>query len=139
MLLYRSKTGWWVQTAPGVGIELPLHNNLTAREDLFEYLEDAAHSGDARPLPQDLLAPIEAQEVWASGVTYYRSREARMAESESAGGGDFYDRVYTAERPELFFKAPPHRVAGRAAATDDHAIEQRALAGAVRAQDHGQG
>src|SRR5690606_7162140 len=45
-------------------------------------------------------------------VTYYRSRTARMEESKSAGGGDFYDRVYDAERPELFFKATPHRVRG---------------------------
>ena len=56
-----------------------------------------------------LLAPVDAQEVWAAGVTYERSREARLDES---GGLDFYDRVYTAERPELFFKALPGRVAG---------------------------
>jgi 2-dehydro-3-deoxy-D-arabinonate dehydratase len=57
-----------------------------------------------------LLAPIEAeQEVWASGVTYLRSREARQAESAS---GDVYDRVYAAQRPELFFKALGWRVAG---------------------------
>jgi 2-dehydro-3-deoxy-D-arabinonate dehydratase len=55
---------------------------------------------------------IGTQEVWAAGVTYYRSRTARMEESKSAGGGDFYDRVYEAERPELFFKATPHRVRG---------------------------
>ncbi len=60
----------------------------------------------------DLLPPIESQEVWAAGVTYYRSRTARMNESKIAGGGDFYDRVYAAERPELFFKATPHRVSG---------------------------
>ena len=57
-------------------------------------------------------APIGSQEVWAAGVTYYRSRSARMDESKTAGGGDFYDRVYSAERPELFFKSTPHRVAG---------------------------
>ncbi len=62
--------------------------------------------------PTQLLAPIEAQEVWAAGVTYYRSRAARMAESHDAGGGDFYDRVYSAERPELFSKATAHRVVG---------------------------
>jgi 2-dehydro-3-deoxy-D-arabinonate dehydratase len=45
-------------------------------------------------------------------VTYFRSRDARMEESKSAGGGDFYDRVYHAQRPELFFKATPHRVVG---------------------------
>ena len=59
-----------------------------------------------------LLPPIGGQEVWASGVTYYKSREARMDESKDAGGGDFYDRVYYADRPELFMKALPHRVVG---------------------------
>lgn len=57
-----------------------------------------------------LLAPIEDQEVWAAGVTYIRSRDARMRESKS--GGSFYDLVYEADRPELFFKATPHRVSG---------------------------
>lgn len=59
-----------------------------------------------------LRAPIGTQEVWASGVTYFRSRVARMEEAEAAGGGDFYDRVYYADRPELFFKATASRVAG---------------------------
>lgn len=71
---------------------------------------------DARPAPPlaagtPLLAPLQSQEVWAAGVTYYRSRTARMEESKVAGGGSFYDRVYEADRPELFFKATPHRVA----------------------------
>lgn len=56
--------------------------------------------------------PISKQEVWAAGVTYFRSRTARMDESKDAGGGDFYDRVYNAPRPELFFKASPSRVVG---------------------------
>lgn len=59
-----------------------------------------------------ILAPISKQEVWASGVTYLRSREARMEESKDAGGGDFYARVYEAPRPELFFKAAAHRTVG---------------------------
>jgi 2-dehydro-3-deoxy-D-arabinonate dehydratase len=59
-----------------------------------------------------VLAPIGAQEVWAAGVTYYRSRSARIEESKDAGGGTFYDRVYSAERPELFFKATGRRVIG---------------------------
>ena len=59
-----------------------------------------------------MLAPIGTQEVWAAGVTYLRSREARIEESRDAGGGTFYDRVYDADRPELFFKATPHRVVG---------------------------
>jgi 2-dehydro-3-deoxy-D-arabinonate dehydratase len=67
---------------------------------------------DGTPDLSGLLPPIGSQEVWAAGVTYFRSRTARMEESKSAGGGDFYDRVYDAARPELFFKATPHRVRG---------------------------
>ncbi len=59
-----------------------------------------------------IRAPIGHQEVWAAGVTYFRSRDARMEESADAGGGDFYARVYEADRPELFLKATPHRVVG---------------------------
>lgn len=66
----------------------------------------------AAPRADELLAPIGSQEVWAAGVTYYRSRSARIEESKDAGGGTFYDRVYQAERPELFFKATARRVVG---------------------------
>ena len=67
------------------------------------------------PLDQaDLLAPLDRQEVWAAGVTYKRSREARERESE--GAARFYDLVYTAARPELFFKATAARVVGPGAA-----------------------
>jgi len=89
-------------------------DQLVARENLFHHLNGLippAKPIDAHSL-QDVLAPIGNQEVWAAGVTYYRSRDARMEESKSAGGGDFYDRVYSAGRPELFFKATPHRVVG---------------------------
>lgn len=61
-----------------------------------------------------LLPPLDQQEVWAAGVTYTRSREAR--ERESAGAARFYDLVYNAQRPELFFKATPRRVVGPGAA-----------------------
>src|SRR3954453_15779774 len=73
---------------------------------------DAGNASDVSLREDEILAPIHGQEVWAAGVTYFRSRDARMEESKSAGGGDFYDRVYHAERPELFFKATPHRVVG---------------------------
>lgn len=90
--------------------------SLTTKDDLHEYLQRQIREGNwiegPRPALEDLQAPIGNQEVWAAGVTYYRSREARMEESKAAGGGDFYDRVYDAERPELFFKATPHRVVG---------------------------
>ena len=68
---------------------------------------------DARAVepPSHVHAPLQSQEVWAAGVTYLRSRTARMEEAKEAGGGTFYDRVYEADRPELFFKSTPHRVA----------------------------
>ncbi len=61
-----------------------------------------------------LLPPIDDQEVWAAGVTYRRSQTARMEESQ--GAASFYDKVYAADRPELFFKATSRRVVGPGAA-----------------------
>jgi 2-dehydro-3-deoxy-D-arabinonate dehydratase len=58
------------------------------------------------------LPPLDEQEVWAAGVTYKRSKVAREEESASTGASRFYDLVYTAPRPELFFKAPARRVVG---------------------------
>lgn len=75
-------------------------------------VRSAWDSGQVASLPANPGAPIGTQEVWAAGVTYLRSRTARMEESKDAGGGTFYDKVYHADRPELFFKGTPHRVAG---------------------------
>lgn len=99
---------------------------LLSRDDLAEHLSALVDrlSKSPAPDPTTYLAPIERGEVWAAGVTYFRSRTARMEEAEAAGGGTFYDRVYEAERPELFFKGTPHRVVGANAAvhirTDSH-------------------
>ena len=68
------------------------------------------HGGSIDATEVRFLAPIDRQEVWAAGVTYKRSQVARMEESES--GASHYDRVYSADRPEIFFKATPHRVSG---------------------------
>lgn len=89
-------------------------DDLLARDDFHAYLASLAHTAPtAAPVDESkLLPPIGTQEVWAAGVTYLRSRAARMAESKDAGGGDFYDRVYSAERPELFFKSVAHKVVG---------------------------
>ena len=78
---------------------------------LLEALNKAAsHEGAGTPLDRaTMLAPIDTQEVWAAGVTYRRSRDARMEESTQR---DIYDRVYDADRPEIFLKATPNRVAG---------------------------
>jgi 2-dehydro-3-deoxy-D-arabinonate dehydratase len=89
-------------------------DSLLSRDDLPEFL--SAFVARGKPLggfhEGEVLAPIDGQEVWAAGVTYYRSRGARMEESKDAGGGDFYDRVYSAEGPELFFKSTASRTVG---------------------------
>jgi 2-dehydro-3-deoxy-D-arabinonate dehydratase len=88
-------------------------DTLINHPNLFEHLRAFAAYGKGEPqLAGETLTPVLGQEVWAAGVTYSRSRSARMDESQDAGGGSFYDRVYSAERPELFFKAAPWRVRG---------------------------
>ncbi len=84
---------------------------LFTAADPVALARSAFASGQAATLPAQPGAPIGSQEVWAAGVTYLRSRTARMEESKDAGGGTFYDKVYHADRPELFFKGTPHRVA----------------------------
>lgn len=90
-------------------------NTFLNRKNLFKALVvDIKESIviDNYSIPAKLYTPMGDQEIWASGVTYMRSREARMEESKKAGGGSFYDRVYDAERPELFFKATAQRTVG---------------------------
>src|SRR5579863_3888961 len=87
-----------------LGVYLSSKTKTATQINLSEqvkYLEDSS-----------ILPPIGQQEVWAAGVTYLKSRDARMEESQSSGAASLYDRVYDAERPELFFKATPARVAG---------------------------
>jgi 2-dehydro-3-deoxy-D-arabinonate dehydratase len=86
-------------------------DDLFTAADPEAALRAAYDAAPAATLPAVLLAPLGTQEVWAAGVTYFRSRTARMEESKDAGGGTFYDKVYHAERPELFFKGTPSRVA----------------------------
>jgi 2-dehydro-3-deoxy-D-arabinonate dehydratase len=115
MKLYRTTAGLFVE-------EDGLHyrigglswDALLAREDLAEFLTTQIVAGTPAQefRAAELLAPIGQQEVWAAGVTYFRSRGARMEESKDAGGGDFYDRVYSARRPELFFKSTASRTVG---------------------------
>ena len=85
-------------------------------DDPVALVRGAWDSGKAATAPTALRAPIGTQEVWAAGVTYLRSRTARMEESKDSGGGTFYDKVYNAVRPELFFKATPPRVSAPGAA-----------------------
>jgi 2-dehydro-3-deoxy-D-arabinonate dehydratase len=113
--LFRTKTGCVVeQYEQYFRIDGADWDALLVRDDLFRALSELI--GRLRPGAKldaaELLAPIVRQEVWAAGVTYYRSRGARMEESKDAGGGSFYDRVYSAERPELFFKSTASRTVG---------------------------
>ena len=113
MQLYRTRHGLFLRS-PNLTwhpLEEQDWDGLFNRPDLHAHLVAEAARLPAVAEPTDLLAPIGSQEVWAAGVTYFRSRTARMEESKDAGGGSFYDRVYAAERPEIFFKATPQRVA----------------------------
>ncbi|MHA7130400.1 fumarylacetoacetate hydrolase family protein [Algoriphagus namhaensis] len=92
-------------------------DELFSQEQLKDHLLQLSGSWESisaekaqEKIASGLLAPMGNHEVWAAGVTYYRSRTARMEESEDSGGATFYDKVYHADRPELFFKATPSRV-----------------------------
>ena len=115
MKLYRTASGNFVEI-DGHFHRVPEANwdALVTHEDLAGFLKGVARDTRSAEgsLRARILAPIGNQEVWAAGVTYFRSRSARMEESKDAGGGSFYDRVYSAERPELFFKATAGRVVG---------------------------
>ena len=118
MKLYKTRSGIVVDHQNQFYLSLTDDwNALVNRNDLHEFLSqrlaDATPSDEYRIWTEtQLLAPIGQQEVWAAGVTYLRSRDARMDESKKSGADNFYDRVYDAERPELFFKATAERVAG---------------------------
>lgn len=97
-----------------LGLPANVAPNLLTRILSAKSPEDAVSAtpaGDVIPLRDVmLLPPIDEQEIWGAGVTYERSKVARQ--EESADGGSFYDQVYRADRPELFFKATPSRVVG---------------------------
>ena len=112
MKLYRTKQGIFVEQK---GSFYPVStigwDELIASVDMHGRLRTAMQGEPVRQFdPTAILAPAVSQEVWAAGVTYYLSRDARIEESREAGGGNFYYCVYEAERPEPFFKATGARV-----------------------------
>ncbi len=118
MKLYKLTSGTLLESENGIflGPELDW-DQLLGREHLPQLLKsESAHwekitfEKSEELKAEGLLAPMGNQEIWAAGVTYYRSRTARMEESQDSGGADFYDKVYVADRPELFFKATASRV-----------------------------
>ncbi len=109
--LYRTADGLIAQRGEDCfRLAEPSLDSLFTQADPAGWLHEQLARATPIPRPLTLLAPIENQEVWAAGVTYLRSRDARIDESKDAGGGTFYDRVYDAPRPEIFFKATPSRV-----------------------------
>lgn len=118
--IFRSATAVFLENDESPGLVRPaspdfFFNSLFTAEDPISYVMTAfAAAGPEMPLDPSIPCqpPIGDQEVWAAGVTYFRSRTARMEEAESAGGDIFYDKVYEAPRPELFFKATAPRTRG---------------------------
>ncbi len=110
LLLYKQKAfiinEAWDELINRHNLEGYLRKKADTSNELSEFEKDRWLSDDM------ILAPIGSQEVWAAGVTYLKSRDARMEESEKSGAANLYDKVYDAERPELFFKANALRVAG---------------------------
>ncbi|GGG92230.1 2-hydroxyhepta-2,4-diene-1,7-dioate isomerase [Parapedobacter pyrenivorans] len=123
MKLYKTTQGTLLHVADGYYRIDQDWDQLVNRDSLYGYLSASLKSmlevgmqEAERWIANELLPPIGNQEVWAAGVTYFRSMEARMEEAKESGGADLYDKVYHAERPELFFKATPNRVVGHGGA-----------------------
>lgn len=117
MKIYRTNSGIVIDHQENYYSTRENWDTFINRPQLYRKILEGLTSFDKNPhhkkqIESAAFAPIGTQEVWAAGVTYYRSKEARMDESKESGGATFYDKVYEAERPELFFKANPSRVAG---------------------------
>lgn len=117
MKIYKTNTGVFIESDGKLYASRHKDWDLFLNMDQFFDSVQAETIG-ASELSLDLIneltiqAPIQSQEIWAAGVTYTRSRDARKEESKDSGGGSFYDKVYDAVRPELFFKATPYRCVG---------------------------
>jgi 2-dehydro-3-deoxy-D-arabinonate dehydratase len=117
MKLFRTKSGIVIQKEKAVynvkneNWDSFLNDDLLYKK-LLKLTQEQTPSDTDGIISGQLLPPIQSQEVWACGVTYYRSKVGRQEESKESGGGDFYARVYEAERPEIFFKSTAHRTVG---------------------------
>ena len=113
-------------TKSGILVEHELRFYLLDQENWDEFINDDGIIANTQSklnesnrikdassiLENELKAPVQSQEIWASGVTYYNSKLGREEESKESGGSSFYAKVYEADRPELFFKATAHRTVG---------------------------
>jgi len=117
MKLYKTQNGIIIQKENNFYRVDDNWNSFVNDDNLYEKMEKISQEDDPVNDGQKLIetgleAPIGSQELWASGVTYFRSKQGRQEESKKAGGGDYYQHVYEAERPEIFFKATPNRIVG---------------------------
>jgi 2-dehydro-3-deoxy-D-arabinonate dehydratase len=118
MKLYNCKSGTLLEDNEAFFVIDEPWDRLINRDSLEAYLSSKIKTarqivaGAQAQWLATVLPPIGQQEVWAAGVTYLKSRDARMEESQNSGAASLYDRVYDAERPELFFKAIASRVSG---------------------------
>lgn len=118
MKLYKTKSGIVIVKADTYylidGQDWDIYMN---DDNLYSKMDKATRDLSPNLLAKNFIefqieAPIQSQEIWACGVTYLRSKVGRQEESKNAGGGDFYARVYEADRPEFFFKASANRTVG---------------------------
>jgi 2-dehydro-3-deoxy-D-arabinonate dehydratase len=115
MKLYKTIQGVFLQDESSVYKLNQQWDDVVNRDGLYNYLLTQTKTAEritGENWQADLQPPIANQEVWAAGVTYLQSRDARVEESQTSGGSDLYKRVYDAERPEIFFKSTPQRVVG---------------------------
>lgn len=109
--IYRVDSGIQIENASGQLTSILSENwdICINQEHLFQFCEKQSFVGNSRA---SIQTPIESQEIWAAGVTYLRSKVARMEESKESGGDTFYDKVYDAQRPEIFYKGNKLRAVG---------------------------
>src|SRR6187551_1410440 len=114
MKIYNTSKGILIESENIFYLNTKNWDQLINDDNLYDNLKSFVSTSTPITNYQDLIdnylkAPLENQEIWASGVTYFNSKMARQEESKDAGGADFYERVYHADRPELFFKATAQR------------------------------
>ena len=114
MKIYNTSKGILIESENKFYLIQSIWDELINDDNLLNKLKTLIQTNSPIDHYQDLLdnhlkVPLVSQEIWASGVTYFNSKMARQEESKDSGGGDFYERVYHADRPELFFKATAHR------------------------------
>jgi 2-dehydro-3-deoxy-D-arabinonate dehydratase len=115
MKLYKTGQGILVESESGTYLlENENWEDFVNDDDLYSKIKEGIKAlSPSKTNIENILAPVgRNQELWACGVTYLKSKIGRQEESKDAGGGDFYGRVYEAQRPEVFFKATSNRIVG---------------------------